>query len=438
MKTLLSVLFFAFALITVSSLVVGLAGEFGSSTTVWGNVTIGTSSASGAVIDVYLGSGSTPSQTFTVGSQGPGVPSGYYQADVGCDNTSAVFVKVWGINGTATGCRYGIRTEANISVSAVSNGAACSYANACSGGYCCSGATAINTSGGSGTCQASACAAAAAAVDTGGGGGGAGAGGGGAAAPAPTPPSQETIDVVKEALPEAFKEADAAGNVEIKTVAAPVITEVPVAPETVTKTLEQLETIVKTEEAKQALSAIQEAVSSGGASTVSVKKTIEVVKATNKVTNEEVVVSVVKLAVPAPGNQDLKNVEVVEVIPKAAASNVNQVTFKGDQPQVLEADPVVKWFFSQVTKGTTKDLSYTVNKDIRNIGTTTVGVQGRAEAAPSVQPPAVPEKKEEEAKAIIPPAKKPTPVGTAALVVIVVLLVVAGWFFVKSRKRPMK
>ncbi|MBI2549592.1 hypothetical protein HYV83_00235 [Candidatus Woesearchaeota archaeon] len=405
-----------------------------------GNATIGGAPANGSVVDAFIGSASSPAASYTVGSEPDSVGSGRYILDFECASGSVAFLKVWGINATWRTCSNILINNTNLSVSLVANDGTCSYSNACSSTVCCSGTTQVNSSTSSGTCK-STCAATTT-TDTGGGGSSGGGGGGGAAAPAPAPaPSQDTKDVVKEALPESFKEADAAGNVKITTVAAPEIKTVPISSAAAASAIEYaVDYLAKTEEAKQALNAIQEAVSSGGATAVSVKKTIEVVKATNTVTKEEIIVSVVKLAITAPGNQDLKNVEVVEVIPKAAASNVNQVTFKGEKPQVLEADPVVKWFFSQVSKGTTKDLSYTVNKDIRNVGTTTVGVQGRAEAVPSVQPPAapaVPEKGKVET-ALPKEVKKPTPVSTAALTVIVALLVVAGWLFIKTRKKPMK
>ncbi|MBI2581182.1 hypothetical protein HYV85_05265 [Candidatus Woesearchaeota archaeon] len=283
------------------------------------------------------------------------------------------------------------------------------------------------------------------AADTGGSSGGGSGGGGGTPAVTPAPaPSKETVEAVKEALPATFQVAAEAGNVEYKTVAAPEVKAVPAKAEAATSDIKYaVDYLVKTEEAQQALSSIQDAVSAGSATTVqasggSVKKTIEVVKATNKVTKEEVVVSVVKLSVTAPGNQDLKNVEVVEVIPKAAASNVNQVTFKGEKPIVLEADPVVKWFFAQVSKGQKKDLSYAINKDIRSIGTSTVAVQGRAEAAPPAveAPPAPPVgEKEEAAPAEV---KKPTPFSIMILVVVLAVVVVGGWLFLKGRKKVMK
>ncbi len=440
MKTLLSVLFFVLALIMASSLVVGLAGEFGTSTSVWGNATIGTSVATGAVIDVFLGSGSTPNQTFTVGSQGSGVPSGYYEADVACDNTTAVFVKVWGINGTAVGCKHGVRTESNITVSLVANSAACSYANACSGGYCCSGATNINSSTGSGTCQASACSAGTTAATGGGGsgaGGGGAAGGGGTPTPAPAAPSQETIDIVKGALPATFQVAADAGNVEYKTISAPAVQSVSVVPAAVAQMLAQLVTIVKTDVAKAALAAIQQEVASGSSLPLSVTKTIEVIQATNKVTGEKVTVSVVKISIKAPADKGLKGVEVVEVIPKAAASSISQVTFTGEKPAVLEADPVVKWTFADILKGQTKDLIYVVNKDISSIGTSTVAVSKKAEAAPPAPQAPAPTSGKNETGAV-PAAKKPTPVSTIALIVVVAAVVVAGWLFLRRKKSGSK
>lgn len=278
-------------------------------------------------------------------------------------------------------------------------------------------------------------------TDTGGGGSTSGGGGGGgtpAATPAPAP-SQETVDVIKAALPATFQVAADAGNVEYKTVAAPEVKSVSAKAEAATSDIKYaVDYLVKTEEAQQELGSIQQAVSSGGATTVqaaggSVKKTIEVIEATNKVTSEKVTVSVVKLTVTAPSNKDLKNVEVVEVIPKLAASNVDQVTFKGEQPVVLEADPVVKWFFAQVSKGQNKDLSYAISKDIRNIGTSTVAVQGRAEAASAVPP--APEAPAPSAGEKPGEAKKPTPVNTMVLVVVLAVVVVGGWLFIKSRKQ---
>jgi len=153
-----------------------------------GNVSVGgsTSAASGAVVEAFIGSSSSAATSYTVGSSA-GVGTGRYILDISCDTGNIAFLKVWGINATWQICNNYLANETNLSVSLVASGAACSYANACSGGYCCSGATVINVSGGSGTCQASACAAATAATTEGGGGGGGGGGGTALASETSTP-----------------------------------------------------------------------------------------------------------------------------------------------------------------------------------------------------------------------------------------------------------
>jgi hypothetical protein len=171
-------------------------------------------------------------------------------------------------------------------------------------------------------------------------------------------------------LPESFADA----TVTYETITAPETKAVPTEPETVTKTLEQVGTIITEPAAKEAVAKVQQAVSSGSSTTVSVRKTVEVVKATNEDTKEEVTVSIVKLSLDAVN--DMKDVEVIEVIPKAAANDVSQVTFLGEQPEVLQADPVVKWAFAEVKKGESKDLSYSINKNIGTVSSTTVGVAG--------------------------------------------------------------
>lgn len=197
--------------------------------------------------------------------------------------------------------------------------------------------------------------------------------------------------------------------------------------------------VVKTEEAKQAVAQIQAAVSSGGSTSVSVTKTVEVVKASNKITGESIIVSVVKLSVAAK-DSDLKDVEIIEVIPKDTASNVDQVTFIGEKPAILEADPVVKWSFSEVKKGQTRDLSYTVNKDIRLTNSTTLAVGSKVAASSAVTPPpapAVPEGGSEEER---PPVDivKPTKRNTLILVFMAALIPVAGWLFIRSRRSGKK
>lgn len=399
-----------------------------------GNVSIGGSGSTvnGAVVEAF--SGSTLASSYTIGSLN--IQPHNYSLSFQCTSGTAITLKVWGISGPGQTCNNLLINTTNISVSLIADGSACSWANGCAGGFCCSGASSINSSSGSGTCASSACTAATSPGGSSSSGGGGGGGGASTTTPAPAP-SADTKEAVKEALPEAFKAADAAGNVAITTVSAPEPQVVSASSADVSNTLESVQNLVQTTTAKEALAAIQEAVSSGSASTINVKKTIEVVKATNKVTGESVTVSVVKLSVVAPANKELKNVEVIEVIPKAAAINVGLVTFKGEQPAVLEADPVVKWFFSSVAQGQKKDLSYTINKDIRSVGTTTMGVSGRPASEVTTPPPPPPELKEEAPSG--PGEVKKPGFGTSSLImVIVAIIVVAGWIFIKARKKPMK
>ncbi|MEK6853833.1 MAG: hypothetical protein AABX60_00735, partial [Nanoarchaeota archaeon] len=226
-----------------------------------GNVTIGGSSApNGVVIDAFIGGASSPAESYTIGSLDTGVN---YTLDFECNAGSSAFLKVWGINASNQTCTKELLNYTNLSVSLRANDASCSYSNGCSSGICCSGTTQVNSSTSSGTCK-STCAAAAAADTGGGSGGGGGGGGGGVGAPAPAPPSQQTVETVNEALPPAFQEAAAAGNVKYDTVAAPEIKTVPVGSEATASALEYaVDYVVKTEAAQQELNTIQQAVSTG-------------------------------------------------------------------------------------------------------------------------------------------------------------------------------
>src|SRR3989338_6823357 len=139
----------------------GLVAAQPASVDVRGNIS-SPFNTTGVVVDIFTGSNSAPNITFTIGIQdttgfGPSSPAGTYSVVVPCNNDSTIFVKVWGINGTAVGCVFGQTVRINLSASLVANSGSCKYGNACSSGFCCSGGTAINSSGGSGTCSASAC-----------------------------------------------------------------------------------------------------------------------------------------------------------------------------------------------------------------------------------------------------------------------------------------
>jgi hypothetical protein len=425
----------------------------GSVTSWLGNVTIaGTHAPNGTVVEVYNGTGDgAAAKGVRTGALGAG--DFEYLLEDSCFNHT-IFLKVWGENVTVNttdgninlhSCITGTQeVSANLSLSSlVANGGSCSYTNACTGGFCCNGGTVINTSGGAGTCQASACAAAAA-DNTGGGGssggGGGGGGGGSASSSPPAAPSKASLDTVKAALPSSFAGSD--DSISYSAVTAPEVKNVPSKSSEATTVLNQVETIVTTAAAKEAVSKARDAIASGGSGkVVSVKKTIEVIKAENLDTGETLTVSIIKLSISASSSETLENVEIIEVIPKAAASNVDLVTFLGVQPEVLQADPVVRWSFDEIRSNQNKDLSYTINKDISNIGTTTVAVASAAVKVPDTpDTPDTPSDEDEGTTGDIPDAKTPSPISAFIVIAIVGVLAIAGWFFYKKKKtaKPLK
>lgn len=170
-------------------------------------------------------------------------------------------------------------------------------------------------------------------------------------------------------------------NVEVKKVGIAEATTTTQAP-VLEKVVESALTIATQEPAKQALNEIKQAVSSGSSSPVSVSTTVEVFEVKEKTTGKTAFASKVTLTLK-PDN-DLKDVNIVEVIPKSVAASILDVIFLGEQPKVLQADPIVQWEFSEVKKDETKDLSYQVPKKIEKIESQTIAV---AEAvAPEVKP----------------------------------------------------
>lgn len=136
------------------------------------------------------------------------------------------------------------------------------------------------------------------------------------------------------------------------------------------------------EPAKQVLNEIKQAVSSGSSSHVSVSTTVEVFQVKEETTDKTAFASKITLTIKS--DKDLKDVNIVEVIPKSVAASISEVIFLGEQPKVLQADPVVQWEFAEVKKTETKDLSYQVSKKIEKLESQTVAV---AEApAPEVKP----------------------------------------------------
>ncbi len=162
---------------------------------------------------------------------------------------------------------------------------------------------------------------------------------------------------------------------------------------TSTKATEQIvDTVLKTatDEAKQVLTEIKQNIASGSSEGVIIDTKLEVFQVKSTETNKVAYVSKVSLTFKA--GKDLKEVKVVQIIPKSVAASIADVIFQGEKPKILQADPIVEWNFDTVKKDETKDLSYIVKKKLDKLNTTTVAVS-KAEAAPTV-----PEKKAEAAK----------------------------------------
>lgn len=180
---------------------------------------------------------------------------------------------------------------------------------------------------------------------------------------------------------------------------------------TVTDVDNALETA--TAEAKTALSEIKSAVSSGSASSVSVSTKVEVFEVKEETTNKTATVSKITLSFTA--DKDLKNVDIVEVIPKYVAQDASVIKFLGEQPKILQADPIVQWSFPEVNKGESKDLTYQVNKKIDTLNTTTIAV-----AETVVKAPEIPEEKK--------------PVSPWVWIIVAIIAIVAiGYFLLKGR-----
>jgi hypothetical protein len=67
--------------------------------------------------------------------------------------------------------------------------------------------------------------------------------------------------------------------------------------------------------------------------------------------------------------KSLNRIDLIENIPKTTAESADKLIFS-EQPEILVNDPVVKWNFDHVPKGQTKEVSYTVNKKLDKIEST--------------------------------------------------------------------
>ncbi len=86
-----------------------------------------------------------------------------------------------------------------------------------------------------------------------------------------------------------------------------------------------------------------------------------VIRAMNKETGREETKTQIKKRIIA--EKDYGTLVVIEDIPKTVAQHISSLSFS-EQPEVLEADPVVKWNFNNVPKGSEVDVSYAVDGEV--------------------------------------------------------------------------
>jgi len=139
--------------------------------------------------------------------------------------------------------------------------------------------------------------------------------------------------------------------------------------ETVTKSLESLLTeALKHATDPKAISAlqnIQNKLKSGELLQLSVTKTLNVYKITNKDNGQSVFRSKITLTFTAPN--DIKNVKIVEVVPHAVVDSIEGIDFPGEKPEVLQNDPIFQWTFDLIRKDVTNSLDYIIKKKVDNL-----------------------------------------------------------------------
>ncbi len=166
------------------------------------------------------------------------------------------------------------------------------------------------------------------------------------------------------------------------------------------------------EEAQDELLNIKQVLESEGVQ-VTISKDLNVYKIQSKENNNVVERSKISLTVTAVS--DVKDVKVVEIIPKSVARHVSHLIFLGEQPSVLQADPVVEWTIPFMNQGLSKTFEYVVKKKLDTF-------QGETIAAGTFT--------EEIPEPVIPPTKP----AYGWIIAIAIIVLGLGWYF-SRRKR---
>ncbi len=170
--------------------------------------------------------------------------------------------------------------------------------------------------------------------------------------------------------------------------------------------------------AKAAIEAIKGQVAADN--DVDVKVGLTVYKVESPSTGQSIYVSKVTLSFTAAN--DMKNVDIVQVIPKSMASSIAEVTFLSGTPSVLQSDPIVRWSFAEVGSGDTKDMSYTIKKQLSSTSDITT-----LAAAANITTPVTP--------TVTPPVTQPAGLDYTLWIigiVVIIVIIIALFFFLRK------
>jgi len=166
---------------------------------------------------------------------------------------------------------------------------------------------------------------------------------------------------------------------------------------------------------------------SGEKTKAEITRTLTVYKIENLDTGDSVYRTEIALVVTAPKN--MKNIKIIEVVPKTTAKSSDDLVFLGEVPEVLQKDPVLQWVIDSLKKGKSLDLRYIVKKKLASIKSYTLA-GGEEVVAPPVEeeiPEEVPEEEE-----IVPPKPK---YGWLVAFLIVLVGLVAYFVYMKKKEK---
>ncbi|MBI2136837.1 hypothetical protein HYU06_07230 [Candidatus Woesearchaeota archaeon] len=102
-----------------------------------------------------------------------------------------------------------------------------------------------------------------------------------------------------------------------------------------------------------------------------VEKSLKVYEVKNIETGKAI--SLAKAVISIVGSEEMKDISIIEVIPKTVAQSTDELTFS-EQPLIIQSDPIVQWNINQLPAGQKKEVFYIVKKKIESLESVTVAV----------------------------------------------------------------